>query len=270
MKSIIFQTNFAKHIVKTEMKSLSALSKYIISTLLWIFVAITAILFFIVDLVVWLFTFWWDKKLRFVHLYSTYWAMFYIRINPGWQVRMEGLEKIDKETAYVIVTNHQSAFDIILLYGLYTHFKWVAKKELAKVPVIGWNLILNRCILLDRASQASAKKMIANGLRNLKMGNSLLIFPEGTRSKDGQVKRFKEGAFLLAQQAKVPILPVVIEGSKDIFPSPAVINLRQKLQIKVLDPIPVDQVLSTSLADLTNQINSLIAEEHRKMAPNKY
>lgn len=267
---MIFQPNFAKHLAKTEMKSLSAIFKYTISTLLWIFVAITAILFFVGDFVVWLFTFWWDKKLKLVHLYSTYWAMFYIRINPGWQAKTEGLEKIDKEAAYVIVSNHQSAFDIVLLYGLYTHFKWVAKKELAKVPVIGWNLILNRCILLDRASQASAKKMIANGLKNLHMGNSLLIFPEGTRSKDGQVKRFKEGAFLLAQQAKVPMLPVVIEGSKDIFPSPGVINLRQQLQIRVLDPIPVDEVLSSSVADLTNRVNSLIAEEHRKMAPNKY
>ncbi len=252
------------------MKSLSTISKYVISTLLWIFVAITAILFFIGDLVVWFSTFWWDRRLKAVHLYSSYWAMFYIWINPGWKIKTEGFEMIDKKMTYVIVSNHQSAFDILLLYRLFTYFKWVAKKELAKVPVIGWNLILNRCILLDRGSQASAKKMIASGLKNLHTGNSLLIFPEGTRSKDGQVKRFKEGAFLLAQQAKVPILPVVIEGSKDIFPSPGVINLRQRLQIRVLKPIPVDEILRFSLADLTNQVNSLITEEHRKMAPNKY
>lgn len=252
------------------MKSKVNVLNYLLSALLWVFVAATAIVFFIGDFLLWLLTFWWDRRLKAVHLYSSYWAMFYIWINPGWKVKTEGFEMIDKKMTYVIVSNHQSAFDILLLYRLFTHFKWVAKKELAKVPVIGWNLILNRCILIDRSSQGSTKKMIARGLKNLHMGNSLLIFPEGTRSKNGQVNRFKEGAFLLAQQAKVPILPVVIEGSKDIFPSPAVINLRQRLQIRVLEPIPVDEVTNTTLHNLTNRVNSLIAEEHRKMAPTKY
>ena len=116
--------------------------------------------------------------------------MFYIWINPGWRIKVSGLEKIDKSKSYVIVCNHQSAFDIVLLYRLFTHFKWVAKKELAKVPVIGWNLILNNSILIDRASAVSTKKMISQGLKHLKGGSSVLIFPEGTRTKDGQVKRY--------------------------------------------------------------------------------
>jgi 1-acyl-sn-glycerol-3-phosphate acyltransferase len=90
--------------------------------------------------------------------------MFYIWINPGWKVKVLGLEKIDKNKAYVIVSNHQSAFDIVLLYRLYTHFKWVAKRELAKVPVIGWNLLLNDSILIDRASAVSTKKNVCYGL----------------------------------------------------------------------------------------------------------
>ncbi|HRU86555.1 MAG TPA: lysophospholipid acyltransferase family protein, partial [Tenuifilum sp.] len=171
---------------------------------------------------------------------------------------------------YVIVCNHQSAFDIVLLYRLFTHFKWVAKKELAKVPVIGWNLILNNSILIDRASAVSTKKMISQGLKHLKGGSSVLIFPEGTRTKDGQVKRFKEGAFLLAKQANSPILPVVIEGSKDIIPKPGIVKLRQNLTLKVLDPIEVEEVLSTSVPDLTKRLNQLIMEEHKKLAPEKY
>lgn len=252
------------------MSGTKRIATIIFSALLWLFVAVSAILFFIIDFIVWLATFWWDKRLVLLHKYSTTWAMFYIWINPGWKVYAQGLKKIDKRKTYVVISNHQSAFDIVLLYRLHYHFKWVAKRELAKVPVIGWNLLLNDSILIDRASAISTKKMISKGLKHLKAGNSVLIFPEGTRSKDGQVKRFKEGAFLLAQQAKVPILPVVIEGSKDIFPKPALINLCQKLTLKVLDPIGVKEVTSTPVDELAKRLNQQILSEHRKLAPEKY
>ncbi|HQG72784.1 lysophospholipid acyltransferase family protein [Tenuifilum sp.] len=252
------------------MKGAKHILMLIVSIFLWLFVAITAFLLFLIDFVVWLLTFWWDRRLKLLHKYSSVWAMFYIWINPGWRIKVSGLEKIDKSKSYVIVCNHQSAFDIVLLYRLFTHFKWVAKKELAKVPVIGWNLILNNSILIDRASAVSTKKMISQGLKHLKGGSSVLIFPEGTRTKDGQVKRFKEGAFLLAKQANSPILPVVIEGSKDIFPKPGIVKLRQNLTLKVLDPVEVEEVLSTSVPDLTKRLNQLIMEEHKKLAPEKY
>lgn len=252
------------------MKGAKHILMLIVSIFLWLFVAITAFLLFLIDFVVWLLTFWWDRRLILLHKYSSVWAMFYICINPGWRIKVSGLEKIDKSKSYVIVCNHQSAFDILLLYRLFAHFKWVAKKELAKVPVIGWNLILNESILIDRASAVSTKKMIAQGLKHLRTGSSVLVFPEGTRSKDGQVKRFKEGAFLLAQQAKVPILPIVIEGSKDIFPKPALIKLCQSLTLKVLDPISAEEVASTPVPEMTKRLNQLITDEHKKLAPEKY
>jgi len=243
---------------------------YLISFLLWVFVAITATILFIGDFLVWLLTFWWDKRLFWLHKYSTVWALFYVWINPGWKINVIGLQKISKDRPYVIVSNHQSAFDIVLLYRINRHFKWVAKRELSRVPVIGWNLILNRCILIDRASAASAKKMVLDSLKHINRGSSILIFPEGTRSKDGKVGRFKEGAFLIAQRAKVPIVPIVIEGSKDILPKPGIVNLFQKLTIKVLDPIPVEQILSLTTDQLTKQVNQIIREEHERLAPNKY
>ncbi len=242
----------------------------LVSMLLWFFVAISALAFFLFDFLLWLLTFWWDRQLKLLHAYSTYWAMFYVWINPGWKIKRLGFENIDKTQTYVIVSNHQSAFDIVLLYGLYTHFKWVAKKELAKVPVIGWNLKLNNCILLERASATSARNMIIQGLKHLKEGSSVLIFPEGTRSRDGLINRFKEGAFMLAKQANVPILPVVIDGSKDLLPEPLKINLKQILTIKVLKPIPIEEVLSKTTEELAKKVNEIIANEHKAMVPQKY
>lgn len=112
--------------------------------------------------------------------------------------------------------------------------------------------------------------MVLDSLKHINRGSSILIFPEGTRSKDGKVGRFKEGAFLIAQRAKVPIVPIVIEGSKDILPKPGIVNLFQKLTIKVLDPIPVEQILSLTTDQLTKQVNQIIREEHERLAPNKY
>lgn len=252
------------------MKGIKLAISGVISAFLWVFVAVTAVPLFLIDFVIWLLTFWWDKRLVLLHKYSSVWAVFYIWINPGWRIKVEGTEKIERGKVYVMVCNHQSAFDILLLYRLFAHFKWVAKKELAKVPVIGWNLILNESILIDRASAVSTKKMIAQGLKHLRTGSSVLVFPEGTRSKDGQVKRFKEGAFLLAQQAKVPILPIVIEGSKDIFPKPALIKLCQSLTLKVLDPISAEEIASTPVPEMTKRLNQLITDEHKKLAPEKY
>ncbi len=196
--------------------------------------------------------------------------MSYIWINPFWRIRFEGKDNLDRRKTYVIVSNHQSSFDIALLYRINTHFKWVSKRELVKVPVIGWNLLLNKHILIDRQNAFSSKKLLLEGCKNLGMRNSVLVFPEGTRTPDGRVRRFKEGAFLLAQQAKVPILPLVIEGSKDVLPKPGIISLKQTFTIRVLPEIPYDSFKDMSAADLTKRINTLITDTHMAMAPKWY
>jgi 1-acyl-sn-glycerol-3-phosphate acyltransferase len=196
--------------------------------------------------------------------------MFQVHINPFWRIRFEGKENLDKKKVYIIVSNHQSAFDIALLYRINTHFKWVSKRELVKVPVIGWNLLLNKYILIDRKNAFSSKKLLQEGCKNLKMGSSVLIFPEGTRTPDGKVRRFKEGAFLLAQQAKVSILPLVIEGSKDVLPKPGIINVVQKFTIRVLPEIPYDSFKDMDAAELTKDVNKLILDTHSAMAPKWY
>lgn len=252
------------------MEKLKYSVQLLVSILVWIIVGTLAFILFWGDFAVWLLTFWWDKKLWLLHRYSIFWAMFHIHINPFWRIRFEGKENIDKKKVYVIVSNHQSAFDIALLYRINTHFKWVSKRELVKVPVIGWNLLLNKYILIDRKNAFSSKKLIQEGLKNIKMGSSILIFPEGTRTPDGKVKRFKEGAFLLAQQAQVPILPLTIEGSKGVLPKPGIVNLFQTFTIKVLPEIPYESFKDNSASELTKQVNRLIEETHRGMAPEWY
>ncbi|HPI44772.1 MAG TPA: 1-acylglycerol-3-phosphate O-acyltransferase, partial [Tenuifilaceae bacterium] len=228
------------------------------SAFVWIVMGVLAFILFFGDFTVWLLTFWWDKRLFWLHRYSIFWAMFHVHLNPFWRIKFESKENIVKDKVYVIVSNHQSAFDIALLYRINIHFKWVAKRELVRVPVIGWNLLLNKYILIDRKNAFSSKKLLHEGGKNLKMGSSVLIFPEGTRTPDGRVKRFKEGAFLLAKQAQVSILPLVIEGSKDVLPKPGVISLIQTFTIRVLPEIPYESFKDTDVAELTKDVNKLI------------
>jgi len=240
------------------------------SVLMWVVMGFLAFVLFWGDFIVWLLTFWWDKRLFWLHRYSIFWAMFHIHINPFWRIKFVGKENLDKKKVYVIVSNHQSAFDIALLYRINTHFKWVSKRELVKVPVIGWNLLLNKYILIDRKNAFSSKKLLFEGCKNLKMGSSVLVFPEGTRTPDGKVRRFKEGAFLLAQQAQVSILPIVIEGSKDVLPKPGIIKLVQSFTIKVLPEIPYDSFKDMDVAALTKNVNKLILDTHMAMSPKWY
>ena len=252
------------------MEKLKYSFQLLVSALAWAVMGVLAFILFWGDFIVWLLTFWWDKRLFWLHRYSIFWAMFHVHLNPFWRIKFEGRENINKDKVYVIVSNHQSAFDIALLYRINTHFKWVAKRELIRVPVIGWNLLLNKYILIDRKNAFSSKKLLHEGCENLKTGSSVLIFPEGTRTPDGRVRRFKEGAFLLAKQAQVSILPLVIEGSKDVLPKPGIINLVQTFTIKVLPEIPYESFKDTDVAELTKNINKLIQDAHAQMEPKWY
>jgi len=104
---------------------------------------------------------------------------------------VEGREKIRRDATYVIVSNHQSQLDILVLFRLYVHFKWVSKSEIFKIPLIGWNMVMNRYIKLRRGDKESIAQMMADSEERLAEGSSIFIFPEGSRSPDGRLKPFK-------------------------------------------------------------------------------
>ena len=244
---------------------------YIIMPIVWLLVAISCLIFFIGDVVVWLLTFWWDRRLWILQRYSIVWALSYIWINPFWRIDFSGKDNVSRGQPYIIVANHQSSFDIVLLYRLWMHFKWVAKRELFRMPFIGWNLWLNRHIVIDRASLRGAKKMLLEAQRHLNKGTSVLIFPEGTRSVDGAIKRFKDGAFMLAKKANIPILPVVINGSKEVFPKNGyVVKGAQKFTMRILPPIHPDTFADKSVDDLEAEVHKLMVEVHKEVAPEYY
>jgi 1-acyl-sn-glycerol-3-phosphate acyltransferase len=204
----------------------------------WVFVAVTMPLFFVVALVILVVTWPFDRRRVAVHLYSCLWASIYIYANPIWRVRFEGRERIPWKSAAVIVCNHLSLVDILVLYGLYRPFKWVAKAELFRVPVVGWNMVINDYVRINRGATDSVRAMLRSCRRHLGAGSSLMIFPEGTRSSDGRLQAFKEGAFRLAMDAKVPVVPVALSGTYETLPKQGILfRSRMNAWVKVLEPL---------------------------------
>jgi 1-acyl-sn-glycerol-3-phosphate acyltransferase len=233
-----------------------------LSVVFWTFLTVTSILLFPIAVVIWALTAPFDPQRRLLHQFTCFWASLYTWFNPAWPVTIEGRDKIDKRETYVIVANHQSLLDILVYFRVFNHFKWVSKVENFKIPCIGWNMRLNRYIALRRGDKSSIVQMLKQCRETLAAGNSIMMFPEGTRSVDGRLRRFKEGAFELAKDSQRPILPLIISGTSNALPKRGfVLKGRHPIVIKILDPIPYAEFADEHVEELTLRIRELIASE---------
>jgi 1-acyl-sn-glycerol-3-phosphate acyltransferase len=162
------------------------------------------------------------------------------KVNPAWRLTVGGHHPENPRNPYMVVSNHQSMADIPLISHLPWEMKWVGKKELFKVPVIGWMMKMAHDIPVDRSDRRSGARMMLRVVRTLEQRCSVIMFPEGTRSEDGRVGRFNDGAFHLAVKAGVPILPVVVEGSHGCLPKKTWKFGPVDIRLEVLPPVPVD------------------------------
>jgi 1-acyl-sn-glycerol-3-phosphate acyltransferase len=152
------------------------------------------------------------RNAEFVHKVQQFWSCSFFRLMLL-PVTVEGLEHIKPGQSYVFVSNHQSMFDVWLIYGwLPVIFKWLMKAELRKVPFVGTACKAAGHIYVDRKNPKAALESMENVKKQLKDGICTVIFPEGTRTKDGQVGRFKRGAFQIALDLKLPIIPISLSG----------------------------------------------------------
>ena len=203
-----------------------------------------------------------DKKRKVIHELSRVLVYMFVMLPPTWKRRVEGLEHIEKDKPYVIVINHQSIFDVMMLYLVPTIvFRWVSKREVYRIPFFGRFLMLHGDIAIDRKQGSRAmRKVMEQGKMWLDRGVSVAIFPEGTRSKDGEIHRFKAGAFALAKEAGVGILPVVMDGSTSLMTPKKFVNWRNEFVIKMLPAVSAEQVASADQAELMEQTQKRMIE----------
>lgn len=234
----------------------------IFSTCFWLFILFSSLVLFPIAVVVWMATVLFDRRLVLLHRFTCFWASLYTWLNPAWRVTIEGREKVRPGVPYVMVANHQSLLDILVLFRLFVHFKWVSKIENFYVPLIGWNMSLNRYIKLRRGDGASIQAMMDACEQTIGQGNPVMMFPEGTRSADGRLKSFKHGAFTIAKKARVPILPIVIDGTSRALPKRGyVLRGRHAIRVRILDEIPYEQFADLPVETLIDEVRSRIATE---------
>jgi 1-acyl-sn-glycerol-3-phosphate acyltransferase len=233
---------------------------FIVTVYFWAFMLVTSLLLFPVAVILRLVTAPFDRRLALLHRFTSFWGSLYTRANPLWHVTITGTEYLDTDLPVVMVANHQSFADILLLFRLRAHYKWVSKAENFRVPLIGWNMSLNRYIRIERGSIRGNLKMMRDCEVALRDGNSVMIFPEGTRSPDGQMRPFKEGAFELALRMRRPILPIIIGGTGDALPKRGILlRGRHDMHIRILPPILQDSFRGKSAQQLSQEVYALMA-----------
>lgn len=230
------------------------------SLLFWTFLVVSSAALFPVAAVIWLVTLPFDRRQVILHRFTCAWASLYTWLNPAWRVRVRGRENFDDRVPAVLVANHLSLLDILVLFRLFKHFKWVSKIENFRVPFIGWNMSMNGYVKLKRGDGASVRKMFRDCERTLAAGSSVMIFPEGTRSPTGRMRRFKPGAFDIAQRTKCPIVPIALHGTSDALPKRGfVLQGMHAIDITVLEPIPYETFANLTVEELTEHVRDRIA-----------
>lgn len=176
------------------------------------------------------------------------------------RVKIHGTQNIDPNGSYIFVANHQSIYDIPLVYGwLDNNFKWIMKKELRRLPFIGKTCALIGHIFIDRSNPMRAKQSLEIAKQKLKQGNSsIFLFPEGTRTRNGQLLHFKRGAFTIARDLHLPIVPVTIIGAYDALPKGLHYITPGTIQMVIHQPIDTTKLNDENLNDLIKQVKNTI------------
>jgi 1-acyl-sn-glycerol-3-phosphate acyltransferase len=187
------------------------------------------------------------------------------KLNPLWQFTVSGHLPDDPRHPYVVVANHESFVDILLISHLPFEMKWMSKSEFFKIPFVGWAMWLAGDIRLERGDKKSSAKALLECRDRLAKRVSVMIFPEGTRSKSGELGEFKDGAFRLAIDAGVPVLPLAVIGTRDALVKHDWRFGHSRAEVRVLEPIPTAGLTKHDVPELRDRTREIIASTLAQM-----
>ena len=201
-----------------------------------------------------------DSSGNIPHLVARLWGKIQLRIT-GTPVRIQGLENMDPQESYILVSNHQSTFDIFALLGyLPVQFRWTAKAELFRTPFMGWAMSRIGYIPIERDSPKKAYRSMLRAAEVVRNGVSVIIFPEGTRSPDGNLQPFKKGVFLLALKSRAPILPITIQGTSKIMRKGDWRTYPGQVRIQIDPPIETAGTPAVKEEELSQRVRSTLVK----------
>jgi 1-acyl-sn-glycerol-3-phosphate acyltransferase len=179
----------------------------------------------------------------------------------GVELTVKGLENLERDRPHILVANHASQLDIPLLFAaLPIPIRFLAKRSLFYIPIFGWSLALARFVPVDRGSSRKARRSIDRAARRVRRGRSLVIFPEGTRSADGAIKKFKSGAFVMGVKSGVPILPLAIRGSFEVVPKSTLAVTPGPIELVIGEPIPTDGLAMEDKEPLRKRTEAVVRQ----------
>jgi 1-acyl-sn-glycerol-3-phosphate acyltransferase len=243
------------------------LKRLLASIHMWILGAISTILLFVVMLLVTAFTLHIDPRRTCQHALCFWWSDAVLGLNPYWNVQLHGLDHIDQSQTYVIVANHQSIADIAMLFQTRMQFKYIAKNSLFRIPFLGWCMSLAKHVRLRRNRLSSIRRAYQEASDWIDQEMSVMFFPEGTRSASGEMRNFHKGAFRMALQKNIPVLPVAIQGTGKAMPKgKSLFNPGGKVSLTVLQALEPDDFRTKGAEEMKNAAQKII---HKALEPSR-
>jgi 1-acyl-sn-glycerol-3-phosphate acyltransferase len=194
-----------------------------------------------------------------IHL-ARWWSRGITRL-AGVEIEVETCVPLDPDRPYVFMSNHLSTVDIWAAFvAIPIPVRMIAKKQLGRIPLFGWAMRAGRFIFIDRQNPAAARRSIERAKERIHDGTSVLIFPEGTRSRDGKLGAFKKGGFHLAIDAGVPIVPVAMQGTRELMPRGSLLLRPGRVRVIVGAPIPTEGLTAEDRDALLDRVRAAIAE----------
>jgi 1-acyl-sn-glycerol-3-phosphate acyltransferase len=184
------------------------------------------------------------------------------KINPNWKVGISGRTDVDDRKPYVVVCNHLSQADIPVISNLPWDMKWVAKKELFDLPVVGWMMKLAGDISVDRRGENRKESTFEQARYYLQNRCSVMFFPEGTRSRNGKLNAFTKGAFELAVKEQIPVLPLVVDGTQNTLPKKSwKFGVAKHIKLRILDPVSTEGLEKNDVTPLSREVRARILNQ---------
>jgi 1-acyl-sn-glycerol-3-phosphate acyltransferase len=203
---------------------------------------------------------WFDINGKLSHYVGRVWSLLNVLLS-GTRMEIQGKNKIEKGRPYIVMSNHQSLFDVWALIGMLPlQIRWIVKSEIRKVPIFGYTLDRMGHVYIDRKRRQDAYLSLNTAVRKIEKGASLVIFPEGTRSVDGRLLKFRYGGAIMALKSGAPILPVTINGGRFVLPKNTLSLRPGRIQIIIGDKIDTRRFDTKSKNELMATVKSAIEE----------
>jgi 1-acyl-sn-glycerol-3-phosphate acyltransferase len=238
----------------------------LISVWIWVTTGLVALAFLPILAVVFVFTAPFDSGRYKVGRWFRRAAVSAVKLNPLWDFRISGVRVEDPRHPYVAVSNHESMADIFLISHLPWEMKWLSKEAIFRIPVMGWMMRMAGDVSIRRTDRSSRFEAIELCRDRLNRKVSVMIFPEGTRSKTGELLPFKDGAFRLAIEEQLPILPMAVAGTRKAITKGSLVIGRSRAEVRVLEPVPTTGLTLADVAALREQVRSRIQEARDRLA----